>query len=754
MIPSLPLSADIQQLALFLADFPDPAFIASQEHQLIYLNRTAENLLGRRLGPGDRLQAEELFHLEIEGRRDCVMALCFQEKKLHRTPVRVLTDEGDWREMLVSASLFYDDAGRPAGCWAILREIGPDLLTHPDLNSYLAILSSILHNFPTPFFMVNPDMTISFMNEQMERLTGYSREEAVKGLTCGNILSTPKCNTSDCLLKKVLETGLPVAGVRQTIRDRQGNEIPVVVNASVLTDHNQQIIGGFEFIRDISAVVEGEQKINLVTELTQEGILMVDEQFRVVFANSKMAEITGYPKEKLLGLEVAAIIPAHYFQAIQDMVTKVEQGRRLCFCGIIDPPTMDEGDFRDFETCIAVASIGKHIITCLYFHDLTKRNEYEKELNQAKNFLENIIRSSVDGIVVVDTSGKVLYFNEGAENILGYKAEEVVGRPEVFFKFYDPPLAKEIMRRMRSDEYGPPGKLRTTPINFLSKTGEEIPVMFSAAIIKEGDQEIASVGIFSDRREHLRIRKELEEARIQLMQAEKIASLGRLAAAVAHEINNPLAGILIYTEILLKDLESTPQWKSDLEEIINQTMRCKEIVTRLLEFSRQSPGEMTTFYVNHIIDRCIKLLGQQTLFHDIDFNLNLDPDLPPLLGDPSQMQQVFTNLIINAAHAMHGKGQLSITSGYQQDKSEVFLSFADTGQGIPSEVLDKIFDPFFTTKPPGEGTGLGLSVVYGIIQRHEGRIEVKNRPGGGAEFIITFPLEVYQEYDDTYALNV
>ena len=220
-----------------------------------------------------------------------------------------------------------------------------------------------------------------------------------------------------------------------------------------------------------------------------------------------------------------------------------------------------------------------------------------------------------------------------------------------------------------------------------------------------------------------------------------MASLGVLSAGVAHEINNPLAGILIYADMLMKQIGDHPQLREDLQEIINQTLRSKEIVTRLLEFSRRSLGERVLSDVNKIIGQCTKLLGRQALFHDIKLVFDLDTDLPQILGDPGQLQQVFTNLILNAAHAMHGKGRITISSCQDQESGHVVLKFSDTGPGIPRENIDKIFEPFFTTKTPGEGIGLGLSVVYGVIQRHGGSIEVETPPEGGAVFTMRLPLK-------------
>ncbi|MCG2770947.1 MAG: ATP-binding protein [Desulfobacterales bacterium] len=231
------------------------------------------------------------------------------------------------------------------------------------------------------------------------------------------------------------------------------------------------------------------------------------------------------------------------------------------------------------------------------------------------------------------------------------------------------------------------------------------------------------------------------------MQAEKIASLGQLAAGVAHEINNPLAGILIYAELLQRHMEANAAGRDHIEEIINQTLRCKQIVTRLLEFSRQSLGQKTLLSINEIISRCVKLMDQQLLFQNIQIKLSLDHQLPQIFGDPGELQQVFTNLLLNAADAMNRLGRITITSCATPERDGVIITFADTGSGIPPELRDKIFDPFFTTKPPGKGTGLGLSIVYGVIQRHGGSIEVESPRGGGTDFTIRLPLDAQENQE-------
>ena len=668
---------------------------------------------------------------------------CLSGHKINRQRLGLRLDAGKLVDLTITGQVIRDQEGQTIGCLLVLRDLRADLMAQPEIKGQITLLGSILKNFPTPFFFVDNNLVITEMNLSLEMLTGYSRQEVIGRMTCAELLSTNLCNTKNCLLSQAMQNGSAVCGFRQVIVNRFGKEIPVVVNSSVITDADNNIIGGFEFIRDISHRVEIEEKLNLVTELTQEGILLVDENSRIIFANSKMAAIAGIPKDQLIGMTADKIIPAYYYQTMMAMMQEIDQGVEICFCSIFKQFDDDTDNYRNYETCMALSTIGKRVVTSLYFRDLSQRNQYERELRQAKSFLENVIRSSVDGIIVMDMTGNVVYFNEGAERILGYKADEVIGHTKVFQKFYEPDQAREIMRRMRSNEYGPPGKLNTTRLIFKSKNGEEIPVNFSAAIIKEGDQEIGSVGIFSDRRENLRIRKELDEAKRQLWQAEKITSLGRLSAAVAHEINNPLAGILIYTDMLIRSIGENSEWHEDLEEIRHQTLRCKQIVTRLLEFSRMPLAQRISYDINEVVRNCVEFLCHQAIFHDIKIDFHLLNNLPDLVGDPSQLQQVFTNIIINAANAMEGKGKITITSILHMDK-EIILTFKDSGPGIPAAVIDKIFEPFFTTKAPGEGTGLGLSVCYGIVQQHGGDMEAKNSPEGGAVFILTLPLEAPQ----------
>lgn len=371
--------------------------------------------------------------------------------------------------------------------------------------------------------------------------------------------------------------------------------------------------------------------------------------------------------------------------------------------------------------------------------DVTERITLSKEAEKAKKFFENVIQSTVDGIVVVDTKGNVLIFNEGMERLTGYCVDDIVARGHLS-SFYDINTAKENMRKMRSNQYGPEGKLNPTTMTITTKTGEEVPVTLSASIIKVEGKEIGSVGVFTDMREILQMRRDLEEAHLQLVQSEKIASVGRMAAGVAHEINNPLSGILIYAELLKNNLRDDPQAVKDAQEIIDQTLRCKKIVSELLEFSRQAVGKIYTFRLEEIINKSLNILINQAIFQDIEVIKNFEENLPDIAGDIGQLQQVFTNLFINAADAMEGKGKLMISARFDPRSSQFNITVSDTGPGIPEGLREKIFDIFFSTKPVGKGTGLGLSISQNIIKLHGGVISVDCPPEGGTRFILQVPL--------------
>ena len=379
--------------------------------------------------------------------------------------------------------------------------------------------------------------------------------------------------------------------------------------------------------------------------------------------------------------------------------------------------------------------------------DVTDRIKLEKEAEKSKTFFQNVIQSTVDGIVVVDTKGNVLIFNEGMEKLTGFQAEEIINRGHLS-TFYDIDVAKENMLKMRSDQYGSQGKLNPTSMTITTKSGEEIPITLSASIITVDGKEIGSVGVFTDMREILEMRKNLEEAHLQLVQSEKIASVGRMAAGVAHEINNPMSGILIYAELLKESLEEDAEKVKDAQEIIDQTLRCKRIVSDLLEFSRQSVGKVSTFVVEDLLNKSLNLLVNQAIFQNIEVIREIDRDMPAMVGDFGQLSQVFTNLYINAADAMGGKGKLIIGARFQPDRNLFTILVSDTGPGIPEALRDKIFDIFFTTKPTGKGTGLGLSISQNIIKLHGGIIAVECPPGGGTTFVIELPLGFVEHPDE------
>jgi len=231
-----------------------------------------------------------------------------------------------------------------------------------------------------------------------------------------------------------------------------------------------------------------------------------------------------------------------------------------------------------------------------------------------------------------------------------------------------------------------------------------------------------------------------EFAQAKIAEAERLAMIGQLAAGVAHEINNPLSGIVLYSHMLLEKMPLDDPRRDTMEKIVRETQRCRNIVKGLLDFARQTEPESKPSVLNKLIEDVLALLKSQPTFLNIKITKNLGPQLPMVDLDTSQIHQVFINIIMNAAEAMNGQGELTITTALTQDRKYVYAAFRDTGCGIASENLSKIFEPFFTTKEVGHGTGLGLAISYGIIEKHNGKIEVSSTVGKGTTFTIRLPV--------------
>ena len=232
-------------------------------------------------------------------------------------------------------------------------------------------------------------------------------------------------------------------------------------------------------------------------------------------------------------------------------------------------------------------------------------------------------------------------------------------------------------------------------------------------------------------------RKEMEE---RMLQADKLASIGRLGAGVAHEINNPLSLILGYTNMLRKKYPDSGQTKKDLDIVSNNAQMCKKIVEDLLNFSRQTKTIRVLTDINAALDSALVSMDETLHGGEITVIRDYDPNLPPLAADEDKLKRIFTNLVLNAFQAMQPGGRLTVCTSHDREKNGVRIIFSDTGCGIPEEIRHKIFEPFFTTKPPGKGTGLGLAVSYGIVKEHKGEFSVISEKGKGSSFTLWFPL--------------
>jgi PAS domain S-box-containing protein len=481
---------------------------------------------------------------------------------------------------------------------------------------------------------------------------------------------------------------------------------------------------------------------NILESSTKYSIIAVDLNGVVQEFNSGAERTFGWRREEVVNKENIAItfIPEETGGIHEkNLWEKVRNGKNEFYLNRI---RKNKEVFPCHSTVTVIKDPAENDVGFLEIsRDISDRVDFERELWTTTDFLNDIVKSSIDGIVTTDIKGYVEFVNDGMERMLGMPHGKLVGQH--ISKFYQNGIAEARLIMKKLYEKGVLENHEIT-LNLENEQYQPISIITTATLLKNQKGEpVGTLGVFMDVSDRRRLTAKLRMTQVHLMQAAKMRALGDLVAGVAHEINNPLMASQTLLYVISQNLEDNWPQKERFDLLQQCNERISKIVDHLREFSRQSESVFTPIDINEPIERALMISGQQLINNHIKINRNLAPNLPPINGDAAQLEQVFLNLISNSRDALEdvGKKEIFIRSSIEEVNGDdnVKVEFSDTGPGIPPETLNKIFDPFFSTKKVRMGTGLGLSISYGIIDMHHGRIGVKSQVGEGTTFWITFP---------------
>lgn len=480
---------------------------------------------------------------------------------------------------------------------------------------------------------------------------------------------------------------------------------------------------------------------NILNSATHTAIVVTDFYGRIVIFNEGASNLFGYTLKEARNKKLSELT---YMKEEQEALLFEEIVKRVEKEGWTDerlPRQHKDGHvFPAFSIITGLKDSAGEIKGILEVtQNMPNLFRLEKELKSSKDFLENILESSIDAIITTDIKGYITFVNRALKELIGLRGQQIIGKHISIYYKNGIDQAREIMNRLR--KFG-----RIRDYEFDMKINDRIvPIRTSDTLLYDDFGEIVgSMGVFQDITARKALSEKLFETQSELIQAVKMRAIGDLVSGVAHEINNPLMASNTFIHLLEGEKWKNPEIKKKFSLLKECNVRIEKIVKKLKEFSRQSKFEFSSMNVNDAALSVLAITRQQLLNQGIELKITLPDGLPPVLGDINQIEQVLLNLFANASDAMEESPDklLTIETALSEKGQMVQIKVSDTGVGMTSEQIEQIFNPFFTTKDADKGMGLGLSISYRIIESHRGKIEVRSKQGKGTTFIVELPVYV------------
>ncbi|MEJ2730445.1 MAG: PAS domain S-box protein [Deltaproteobacteria bacterium] len=602
------------------------------------------------------------------------------------------------------------------------------------MDKNIKMSTAILEAFDDGIYVMNQDLVVEYMNSAMTAQFGDGIGKKCHELINQSDEKCPWCRSDEIFQGKKIsrEVYVPLADKSYHLTEIPfENEDGRILKLSVYRDITEQ-----KKREEMLRASEADFK-NLFEHVAC-GVFISSKGGKFLNANHALLDMLGYDnKDEFLNIDIAKdlYVRPEDRQKFKKMIER--DGRVIDYevefkrkdGGTV--PVLLTGHVRYDQQGNVIGYEGLNL-------DITQRKLMERQLREAHDFINEIIQSSPNAITATDMKGNILIWNRAAEETLEYKAADVIGKMNIQ-KIYPDHMARRVMQMLRKPEHGGVGRLNAYPMVYVRHDGTVIEGNLSAAIIYDSSgKEIATVGSFVDLKERLDMERALRRTQEQLLQSEKLAAMGRLTSQIAHELNNPLYGIMNTLELLKTEIAPESKRRKVLEMALSETVRLSDLLRKMLSFSKPDQEERQAIDLNMVLDEILLLHEKQLQENDIKIKTTFAKTLPPISASKNQLRQVFLNLVANARDAMPHGGTLSVTTA--ADSENVIIEFADNGIGIGEEHLKKIFDSFFTTKDSVKGVGLGLSVCYGFIRDHGGDIQVKSKLDSGTTFTITFPI--------------